>query len=264
MLQGESVILNKNDEYRVTDRTYEQSLDFSDLIDEDIKILPNAAVVVDIGSGVNQRFSQGVKELRPDIKVVSIDPTLSLKDQGDFRVKSYRDVESGKLNRVDYSRKITLSGKPIKAELYDPEEMLEDIVSERLNIAQGNPSTLAAFAPDLPLKSESVDLIIETHGPFMYELGSQKEYIDQIVRVLKVDGQARIYPLDSLDEFVVHRNINGDERNKLVMARVVDMFAGRKDVDVVFYEKYDPVPKQIRLGMKIIKKNSDDQQAVPA
>lgn len=61
--------------FRVTPRSFE---DYQDTFEIRAKDFPPNAMVLDVGSGLNQEFAKGLSELRPDVKVVSLDASLAL------------------------------------------------------------------------------------------------------------------------------------------------------------------------------------------
>jgi len=64
--------------FRTTDRTYEETLKYSNIDNEYIQLLEQDAKVVEMGSGLHQKFANGLKLQRPDITVISIDPSLGV------------------------------------------------------------------------------------------------------------------------------------------------------------------------------------------
>ena len=69
-------------EFFVTNRTFEQICHLVQLTEQDITDLPKNAVILEIGSGVFQNFARQMSEIRPDVQVLSIDPSLAIGTQG--------------------------------------------------------------------------------------------------------------------------------------------------------------------------------------
>lgn len=126
----------------VSSREYKTIFENCHLTEQDIMDLPQGAVIVEVGSGEFQEFAREAKKQRPDIKVVSIDPTLSLEPKRE-------DIS---INDESDSKIYFLKEKP---------ENLKDVkryqkIQERRRQTADKKGTVAAFAPFLPLKSESV------------------------------------------------------------------------------------------------------------
>jgi len=60
-----------------TDRTLSQYVDLLQIPDEEL----NNAVILDIGSGVHQRFAREVNNHMRSSKVISLDPNLGLSEK---------------------------------------------------------------------------------------------------------------------------------------------------------------------------------------
>ena len=138
-----------------TDRTLSQYVDLLQIPDEEL----NNAVILDIGSGVHQRFAREVNNHMRSSKVISLDPNLGLSEKEDI------------LN-------------------FDPEYSVK---ARRRNSESG---TLAADANDIPLKTGSVDRIYALYSlPWLSRHGKEKIFIKEMSRVLKSGGIIRAYPI---------------------------------------------------------------------
>ena len=168
-------------DFYVTETLFKKILSLSGLIKEAVLALPENAVVVEVGSGKNQEFEQGLRKLRPDIKVVSIDPTLSFNpERKDVFAKEKPDA-------VFYHQLKKGETLPLSIPEY------RRIQTQRIKDKQEG--AVAALAPYLPLKADSVDLIVDRFGPFLYlDENYLKDYIRTIASVLKPGAEARICP----------------------------------------------------------------------
>ncbi len=68
-------------------------------------------------------------------------------------------------------------------------------------------SAVAALAQQLPFKNESFDLVVGLESVTRYvdpgtHLGDAKKWASEIVRVLKYGGEARLWPILEMDQFV--------------------------------------------------------------
>ena len=159
--------------FRVTHRGLD---DYEKFCHIDRNSIGNGATVVDVGSGWNQELSRDLEEMGKGIKTVSLDASLAIPPEGLDGVK-YQTNISGEVGDVT-----------------------EEMARERLLAKQDG--SVAAIMPDIPLKSDSADLVVDCFGPGTYldDEGVVK-YVGEVVRVLKDGGSARVYPIDSYDDF---------------------------------------------------------------
>jgi ubiquinone/menaquinone biosynthesis C-methylase UbiE len=139
-----------------TDRNWEEYAQFLDLTKEDLQ---KWQVIVDLGSGISQGLSYDLDKMGyKDKTVISIDPILGLLEN-----------PSNNLSQ-------------------------EDLINLRSN---AQPNTVAGLAQELPLKDESADAILALFSVPRYLDKSDdiNNFLDQVVRVLKPGGEARIYPI---------------------------------------------------------------------
>ena len=138
-----------------TDKTLSEYVDLLQIPDEEL----NNALILDIGSGVHQRFAREVNGQMRSSKVLSIDPNLGLSEKEDI------------LN-------------------FEPEYSIK---TRRRNSESG---TLAADANDIPLKTGSVDRIYALYSlPWLSINGEEKTFFKEMIRVLKTGGIIRVYPI---------------------------------------------------------------------
>ena len=89
--------------FRTTDRTYEETLKYSNIDNEYIQLLEQDAKVVEMGSGLHQKFANGLKLQRPDITVISIDPSLGVDLNEEFI--SLTEKKGDEVNAIHYYEK---------------------------------------------------------------------------------------------------------------------------------------------------------------
>ncbi len=160
--------------FRVTDRSLVDYKTIFNLRIEDFK--PNSRVL-DAGSGIHQTFAREIQQQRPDIRVVSLDPTLFLKKY-DIETKQATDAEREKRRKEKYGE------------------------------------VVAAIFPKTPFKDKSFNYIFDNHGPFMYfedQFTGLKSYISELLRLLKPDGSVFIYPLDLLADLLAGDVLSADK-----------------------------------------------------
>jgi SAM-dependent methyltransferase len=118
--------------------------------------------ILEIGSGTEQNFAKEIKEKGYGSKVISIDPRLALPESEDLGGMFPEEHEA------------RLRGRK------NPE-----------------PNTIAAFAQNLPIASDSVDAILASRSVPLY-ISSQKDMdsvLSEMCRVLRGGGEIRIYPV---------------------------------------------------------------------
>lgn len=224
--EGAATQLKEIGYFRVTERKLDSYEKYCHIESNNIA---QESVVVDIGSGWNQELSAGLENLDKGIKTISLDASLAIPPKGIDGV-TYSTWRENKLVDVD-----------------------ENMQKERLALTREN--SVAAIVPDLPLKNGVADLIVDCYGPATY-LDDEKivEYISEIGRVLKNNGEAHLYPIDNFDDFVLKDEedrcvVSGDRR--LELSREVAKNGG------LIFEKYlqDDETGSSRVGL-VIKKEA--------
>lgn len=187
-------------DFKVTDRDLDEYLALVDLLPREI---PEGAVVLNVGSGFRQTFENDLKQIRKDIKTVSIDPSafiIGLKNyEGDG--SSYRLDEEGTRQR----RKFLAES------------------------SEGN--TLSALGQKLPLKSGSIDVALDVYGPAYYGKTEDvfRDYVKEVVRVLKPGAKfyissIRYGELDQKDIKIRKQEVEGILKNMGLKSRVYTHF----------------------------------------
>lgn len=244
------------DYFRVTDRAFETTLDFLNLDETYIRALPANARVLDIGAGLNQNLARGIKRLRPDILVASIDPSIILTDPSTVLTTHQNNPEFPTTpDTVAYHERKSV--RPKDFHLYDSDEVLTKIAEQRLETAKKTGGVTAALAPYLPFANESFDLVADSFGPFIY-INCQKEYLEEIKRVLKKGGEAKIYPLDNVKTNIFSRDRLKEEVNEKIKQMIEKITSEIPGIATPFYTKQDPGDNNnIRLGMSLKHKIAD-------
>jgi len=200
-------------EFFVTNRTFEQICSLVKLTEQDITHLPKNATILEIGSGVFQNFARQMSEIRPDVQVVSIDPSLAIGIHGknNFELKTVRDEERNVETAIYQNKGILSSFIPPKKSKVEELQSLQEL---RIKEALKTGNVLAALAPDLPIKDSSLDLIIDVYGPGFYiQVNQESEierYFREIHRVLKPAGEIRIFPAVNMDLYLRRSNVDED------------------------------------------------------
>jgi SAM-dependent methyltransferase len=145
-------------------------------------------VVVDLGSGIEQEFARDCKKMGFNTKIISIDP------------------------RIAFSEKYDLQGIVSKNE----------IIKRRAARKNPQEGTISAIAQHLPLNSNSVDEILALYSvPLYLRKQSDSDLVfAEIARVLKVDGEARIFPVTKGYENLIN-NFIGKHKN-LSVSKTLD------------------------------------------
>jgi hypothetical protein len=190
-------------EFYVTNRDFEEVLWMSGLSKNDILNLPEKSNVLEVGGGVDQNFSAGIKSLRPDIQAITIDPTLIIGSNlsNEYDIYFGRNSENrNKFSYVQYLRKL----KWYELRKLKPEKKSQKVVEtkifnqQRIQKAHEAGESIVSLAPEIPLKENSLNLLIDVYGPGIYlQTGNNSKlftYFEEIYRVLKPGGEARVFP----------------------------------------------------------------------
>jgi SAM-dependent methyltransferase len=185
--------LEKIGELSVTDRGLDQVLEDMGIEESEIDNFPKDGTVLNIGSGLYQKFEEDLKKKRDDLKVVSVDPSLSLDKQnlekGDWYIEKlggsiaqYKDKDQPKMK---WGKDLTIK---------NPEEFQEERLKK---IREAGSNSVAALAPQLPFKSGSFDVIIDCVASMRYlkDEEDRKENLLSICDLLKAEGSAYITSL---------------------------------------------------------------------
>lgn len=217
--------------FYVTDRSFELISQLLDLSAEKIDSLPQNGRVLEVGSGIHRKFAEGISKLRPDLKIVSVDPTLGI-TKNDFSSIVERDDE-GNIKSVHYTNQIIMG----KNDDRYSQGILEDthaVRKERLKKSSGE--VVASLAPKLPFKDKSFDLIVDTFGPGIY-LQNQgesglKEYLIRVCDLLTTGGEALIFPVLKISSREVNEKLR--EESKIYFEELIKNL--NLNVDLEFRE----------------------------
>lgn len=195
-------------ELSVTDRGLEQVLEDMGIEESEIDKFPKEGMVLNIGSGLYQKFEEELKKKRGDLKIVSVDPSLGIEKQilekGDWYIEKlgssiaqYKDKEQPKMK---WGKDMTIK---------NPEEFQDERLKKLKNAGS---NSVAALAPQLPFRSGSFDIIIDCVASMRY-LGDEKSRKDNLISIcdlLKPGGSAYITSLKKTELEVVDENYQID------------------------------------------------------
>ena len=182
MIYTEFVETSSETEYpttlRVTDRGLDKYREYVRFIPE---TLPQSAVIVNVGGGENQTFESELAIVRPDVKIITLDPSIHSK-------------ESVHQQGPDIFRKLS-----------------ESEVRTRIESLPNKNRTIDAYGQDIPLRAESVDAILDVHAASQWasSLESYKRFLTESMRVLKIGGKLYI------DNVYFGDPIPGDEASEI-------------------------------------------------
>lgn len=208
--------IKEGSKFILTHRTLE---DYEYFFQFDAVGMPPNARVLDIGSGVNQEVASGMRRIRPDIQVVSIDPSIILPTDD----KSLDEL--GIVYRV--------------AKNNNEEERKKRLKTKDRNL-------VAALAPNLPIKTNSCDYIFDSHGAYLYFSDDQvkKAYLRELMRIGGPHALIGIYPLKEIAEDWLRMFVEGkvpfdkvkDEVRKRTKIETEDLL---KDLGIKNYEFFE-------------------------
>ncbi len=216
--------------FRLTPRSAENYYEIFAFSPKDLK--PNA-IVLDAGSGTEQEFAKSLATSRPDIRVISLDPSLALPS----------DDEALKEMGISYDI------IPLKSPNKPDEKTTQQDREQRVKNKFGE--VVAAIAPHLPFKDQTFDYIFDNHGPFMYFSPDKNElerYVAELLRITKPGGNIDIYPLDTYSEALM----NNRQKLKNSRQRIQDIMQdlGMNNFNVFTAPDFGRIN---RLGIKITK-----------
>jgi ubiquinone/menaquinone biosynthesis C-methylase UbiE len=184
--------------------------------------MPPNARVLDVGSGVNQEFAFGMRRLRPDIQVASIDPSIIL------------PTDDKSLDEFGIEYRVAKKNN-------------EEERNKRLMIKDRN--LVAALAPNLPIKTNSCDYIFDSHGAYLYTSDNQtkKDYLKELMRIGKPNAFIGIYPLKEIAEDSLRMFIEGkvpfeeikDEVRKKIRRDTEGILQSLWIINYEFFERED-------------------------
>ncbi len=137
-----------------------------------LDLLPAGAVVVDSGADIKRSLARYIAEKRPDVSTYSIDMTAGFSMNDTLDVNLLGDRAS--YMKADFS---TSAFKEFHAR--------RRLTNDKFIICKK--------VPPIPIGDGSVDLLLDRNGPCLYLKGEElKEYIREVMRVLKPGGEARL------------------------------------------------------------------------
>ncbi len=151
-----------SNQLRVTDRGLDIYRDFVHFVPED---MVQNALLVNVGGGENQTFEKQLKVIRPDIKVITLDPSV-FTENAIYQVEA---KDSFKLLSVDE-------------------------IKERAKNLPNKAGTIKAYGQNMPLRSNLADVVLDVHAASQWakNMEEYKAFIKESMRVLKPGGKLYI------------------------------------------------------------------------
>jgi len=172
--------------------------------ESEIDKFPKEGMVLNIGSGLYQKFEEELMERRDDLKVVSVDPSLGINKQDlekrDWYIEKlgnsiaqYKEKEQPKMK---WGKDMTIK---------NPKEFQDERLKK---IKEADSNSVAVLAPQLPFKSGSFDVIIDCVASMRYleDKEDRKENLISICDLLKPGGTAYITSLKKAELEVIDEN----------------------------------------------------------
>ncbi len=161
------------------------------------QLLPNGATVLNVGSGVTKRAEADLYLLRPDLRFLSIDPTVCILPEHIANGTWLCDIQL--LDQYPYAlyRRKTMTVNMHSFHPQEPEKGAR-LQQQRFNILNNIPGSIALEAPYLDdVANSSVDFGMDCRGGYQYmqhnvtEMRKQQLkllYFKHIERILRPDG----------------------------------------------------------------------------
>jgi SAM-dependent methyltransferase len=120
--------------------------------------VPENGVILNAGSGTSQLFEREVRDERPDVEVISLDPSVL--------EKNYSATEG-----FSYTIKIKT--------VQDVKQRVKDLFNGK--------KTIIGIGQEMPFAAGTFDAIVDNHGPAQYPKTDESylEYLREALRVLK-------------------------------------------------------------------------------
>jgi len=138
-------------------------------LDTHLQRVPQGGIVADIGAGIGLSLEAAIHVRRPDIRTVAIDPGFSL----DMNPLLFRDNLEITVDRFSSPRRAILQNSP---DWYT--------------------RCLAGYAEQLPIRSDSVDMVVSYATIPEYTHADLS--LDESLRILKVGGLAVFGPMEEI------------------------------------------------------------------
>lgn len=137
-------------------------LDYQHWTRFNVRDIVQHGAILNLGSGITQLFEQDVKRARPDIDIISVDPS------------TFQTVEMVAKNPYE-----------LEKEKHERRTYLQE---------HGGGHTLDAYGQELPIKNDSIDVALDVFGPAYYLRNKNllQKYIREVRRTLKSGATFRI------------------------------------------------------------------------
>lgn len=199
-------------ELAVSDRTLVEYADEFNLPKKERDKIPHGAVILNIGSGSFRTFESELHVERPDLQMVSIDPSLgkvSIDYEGAPDTQGTNLINLTDRGFLIYAPDENLVGKEGKPRFKQNEvysgNMAVELDKTRKKIATRTEGAVAASAVTLPLKDESVDIAFDFWGPIRYLRSGEdiQNYLLELKRIMKPNAKIYVSYLGALEKAIL-------------------------------------------------------------
>lgn len=181
-------------ELAVSDRNLSSYAEWFNFTKKERDAIPHNAVILNIGSGSFRTFESELHVERPDLKIISIDPSL-----GAFTINREGKPNTNEINFVNLPEEefivyapnenlIDAEGNPRFSEdqIFTGEKAIK-MDKIRKKLATRTPGAVAGSAIRLPLADKSVDIAFDLWGPIRYlrNIDEKVDYLKEVKRVMK-------------------------------------------------------------------------------
>lgn len=174
--------------------------------------IPIDGVFLELGAGTNATTAQVIKfdpYNRPDLSYIGLDPSLAIPSKkifdGEILVERYFPERMGTCF-VYHADDSTITEHGHLLHRFNAGALHEGRVHKAISAG----SKPWINYPNIPIENDSVDFILELFGPSTYtsseldntdSIEARRQYLVEILRILKPGGRALIYPLTSDESF---------------------------------------------------------------
>lgn len=199
-------------EFAITDRTLQEYADEFNLPKKERDRIPKGAVILNIGSGSFRTFESELHIERPDLKLVSIDPSLgkvSIDFEGNPDTQGINLINLTDRGFLIYAPDENLLDKDNQprfkpGEVYSG-KMAVELDRTRKKLATRTEGAIAGTAATLPLKDESIDLAFDFWGPIRYlrDYEDKQNYLSELKRIMKPKAKTYVSYLGDLEKNIL-------------------------------------------------------------
>jgi len=178
---------NSDSKYLVSNLTLDETINELGGFDF-TKFIPRNTLILNCGSGIYRTFEQDLLVQKPDISIISVDPSLgvmTINRNGFFTTQGYQvyvNIPHGIVYEPLDSSNSSKIFRDNQAIQFD---------RERKSILSQIPGAIAADGIKLPFKKHVFDTIIDVRGAMLYikqDYQIMEQYFSELKRTLKKDG----------------------------------------------------------------------------